>query len=102
MRISEQVRFDPVARATRFTHWCDGCRRFTQVAGLTPVYLAEWQPIPERFVVTDVSFGSGNELGPAILVGPELGRRMARGRYKGLELEPISQREPLNRAVERN
>jgi hypothetical protein len=92
---SDPIRFDSEARHSAFDAWCCGCERFTQVAGLTPVYLVDWEPLPERFSRTDVSFGSGDELSPAFLVGPILAQRLRKLNFRGLELEPIVQREAI-------
>jgi len=45
--------------------------------------------LEDRFFRTDIDFGSGNELNGAFLVGPGLGERLKKMRFKGLDLEPI-------------
>jgi hypothetical protein len=95
MRADEVVVLDSIARKTRFEQWCGTCQRFTQVAGLTPVYLSGWETLPDRFLRSDLSFGSGNQLNYCILVGPSLGAEMKAANLSGLELEEIVRRDPL-------
>jgi hypothetical protein len=91
----EVVAFDVEARRVRMLHWCGVCERFTQVAGATPVYLRQWRVLPDRFVATDVCFGSCDGQDTMVLIGPGLGAQLKAAKLKGLELEPIVERDPL-------
>jgi hypothetical protein len=84
------VAFDAVRRKTQFSDFCESCRRFTVVAGATPAFLVDPNPLLNHFVRTDVEFGSRDELHPLVLVGPTLGDVLAEAGLTGLYLTPIS------------
>jgi hypothetical protein len=84
------VAFDAARRKTQYSDFCEICRRFTVVAGATPVFLVDPNPLPNGFVRTDVEFGSRDELSPLVLVGPSLGDVLAEAGLTGLHLIPIT------------
>jgi len=85
-----QVTFDSDRRKTRFTEFCEECRRFTSVAGATPVFLVDPViPLPDEVMRTDVEFGTGDELHALVLVGPGVADRLRREHLAGLDLAPI-------------
>jgi hypothetical protein len=84
-----QVEFDAERRRTRFSLFCDGCQRFTQVAGATPVFLKDEARLPDELRRTDVVFGSNDGQHPLLLVGPGLAADLRRADLAGLELLAI-------------
>jgi hypothetical protein len=89
LRAEKQVEFDADRRRTRFTHFCDECRRFTQAAGATPVFLKDEARLPDELRRTDILFGSDNGQHPLLLVGPGLAADLRRADLAGLELHAI-------------
>lgn len=89
LRAEEQVAFDAERRRTRFTHFCDECQRFTQIAGATPVFLKEEARLPDELRRTDIVFGSNDGQHPLLLVGPGLGADLRRADLAGLDLLTI-------------
>lgn len=89
LRVDEVVPFDTKRRRTRFEDRCDECSRFQTVVGATPVFLVNDTPLPDRFVRTDVEFGSGDEWHPLILVGSGLRDDLHAARLSGLEFLPV-------------
>jgi len=71
----EAVAFDGQRRKTRFENFCEGCGRYRQVIGSTPVFLETTEPLPDRLLRTDIEFGSADALHPLLLVGPKPWRR---------------------------
>ncbi|MGB3410169.1 MAG: hypothetical protein WBA45_03140 [Microthrixaceae bacterium] len=90
LRADEEVRFDTVRRRTRFEGLCETCGRYEAVAGATPVFLIDQQPLPDRLVRTDIEFGSGDEKGPLLLLGEGLGRKLQAAGLKGVDLVEVS------------
>jgi hypothetical protein len=85
------VPFDANRRGTRFVKPCSECQRFTQIAGAYPCFLINQQkPLVPGIYRTDQVFGSGNEQGPAIVLGYETGQRLKRMKLKGLTIEGIT------------
>ena len=90
MTALQTVPFDSRRRKTRYEDWCSACERWTQVAGATPVFLVDPPtPLPDRFLRTDVEFGSGDEQHPLVLVGPGLARALDDKALSGLEMMKI-------------
>jgi hypothetical protein len=89
LRAEEQVEFDAERRRTRFSHFCEQCRRFKQVAGATPVFLKNETRLPDELRRTDIEFGSNDGQDPLLLVGPGLAADLRRADLAGLELLAI-------------
>jgi hypothetical protein len=87
---TESVEFDAQRRRTRFENFCEECERFTDVAGATPVFLKEREPLPNKLRRTDIEFGSGDERRPLLLVGPDLGAELRAAELVGLELTAVN------------
>jgi hypothetical protein len=85
-----KVAFDAERRRTRFRVFCDGCQRFTQVAGATPVFLKDEARLPDELRRTDVVFGSNDGQSPLLLVGPGLAADLRRADLAGLELLAVA------------
>ena len=84
------IAFDSERRRTRFGRYCEGCCRFTEVAGATPVFLVDPPiPLPDEIMRTDIEFGSGDELRPLIVVGPGVAEAIKHEGFTGLDLVPI-------------
>jgi hypothetical protein len=45
--------------------------------------------VPDGFFRTDVEFGSGDELHPMVVIGPDVGTALAAQGLRGLDLKPI-------------
>ena len=86
---NEAVAFDSHRRKTRFENFCEGCGRYRQVIGSTPVFLPTTEPLPDRLLRTDIEFGSDDALHPLLLVGPNLGADLASADLAGLELMAV-------------
>ena len=88
--VAQEVKFDAVRRRTKLQDWCPGCCRYRRVSGAAPVFLLPGEVVPEdRLVRTDLEFGTGDELGPFILVGISLAGHLAQERLSGLTLKPM-------------
>ena len=87
-RVDERIAFDSVRRKTRFAKRCSICGQFGDVTGSTPIFIQGDQSIPDRFVGTDVEFGSGDEKHPIILVGVGLAEEL-RKTHKSIDLRPV-------------
>lgn len=84
------VAFDSERRGTRFEDLCSACGRYGSVAGATPAFLRLAKALPDAIARTDIEFGSGDERSPLLLVGPDLGSRIAAAALTGVELSPIA------------
>jgi hypothetical protein len=89
LHAEEQVAFDAERRRTRFTRFCEECRRFTQIAGATPVFLKNEARLPDELRRTDIVFGSNDGQHPLLLVGPGLAADLRRADLAGLDLLTI-------------
>jgi hypothetical protein len=73
MVVGRTVRFDARRRGTRFENLCASCG-FRDVAGATPVFLAE--AVDTGVAATDVLFGSGDEQHPLVILAADAAARL--------------------------
>ena len=88
--VQDMVPFDSVRYGTEFEDWCDECRRFTTVAGATPVFLKVSEPLEDKLFRTDVEFGTGDEQHPCVIMGAGLAQRLRDARFAGPALLPVT------------
>lgn len=86
----KELAFDAARRRTRFDRLCSECGRYFDVNGATPVFLVPGTTVPDIISRTDISFGTGDEQHPLILLGPALAARLRAAALSGVELQAIA------------
>ena len=91
LRPTRIVEFDASRRQTSFERLCSACGNYESVTGATPGFLVGVsEPLGDGFYRTDLSFGSGNDKSPAIVVGPETKLKLLTEKLKGLTFSEIA------------
>lgn len=88
--VDETAAFDSDRRRTRFENRCDVCGEYESIVGATPVFLRAGAPLPDRFVRSDLQFGTGDERHPVFMTGAGLATLLREQSFDGIDLEPIS------------
>jgi len=87
---NQVIEFDSVRRKTRFEKHKPCCGRFHSVAGATPAFLKSPEALSKTQAArTDVTFGSGDEKHPLIVIPLELGHALKRAKLSGLDLSDV-------------
>lgn len=87
---SQVVPFDAERRSTRFERLCAQCHNYESVVGATPAYLkGVSSPLQRGVYRTDLSFGSGNEKSPLLIVSPDVQERIHTAKLRGAEFSAI-------------
>ena len=70
IKISNVLKFDSEKANLRYHNFCKSCGNYESITPAVPVTLKDVHgPIADGFYVTDVHFASGNEKGPACIIG---------------------------------
>jgi hypothetical protein len=83
------VTFDCERRRTRLKEFCEACGLYGIVAGVSPAFVKTLPEGQAWIARTDILFGSYNEHHPLIAVSDSIAQALRRGRFSGLNLEPI-------------
>ena len=89
------LNFDVIRREVKFEGECSRCGGYETIAGAYPVFLKTQEPIGPGFYKTDTIFASGKSKHPLTIVGTEWMKLIADQKFKGINLEKISDTWPI-------
>jgi hypothetical protein len=91
LRVELILQFNSDRRKTRFERKCATCGNYESIVGATPVFIRNAIDVDKRGIYrTDLSFGSGREKAPVLVVGGELKRELEK-MFHELEFREVNQ-----------
>jgi hypothetical protein len=85
----KSIEFDSKRRKTKFLEFNQECEMFNEIVGATPICLKSKKKVTNSFFKTDVLFGRGYSQSPFLIVDIEIGKKLKKEKFKGLQLKEI-------------